>query len=195
MTHRQWVILQYALLSLECEVSNARREGLPQARTSWDETEDGPPPTPQEIAAVAQLVGALPHDQKPPPDVTVPPELTVTLRECFVRWDDLRQSTVRPSLWPAGAALKALVVETLAVRPEHARKGHCRRFLMELTTLPGRDLVVVEGVVNPILRDALVRWGWHHDPHVQDYYRPLTDAAWAALEKDRRVIPPRIATG
>lgn len=187
MTHRQWVILQAGLLELELSVTADASGGWQKREFQWNAAEDGPPPTPEEIAAVAQLVGDLPHDQKPPPDVTVPPELTAHLRECFVRRDDLRRSTTNPGLWPADVTLKALVVEVIAVRPEHARKGHCRRFLMELTTLPGRDLVVVEGVANPILRDALVRWGWHHDPHVQDYYRPLTEAGRKALEAGRVV--------
>lgn len=61
LTKREWVCLQYALLSLEASIENAGRDGLPPTRVSWDEEEDGPPPTHEEIAALAVKVGQMPY--------------------------------------------------------------------------------------------------------------------------------------
>lgn len=36
------------------------------------------------------------------------------------------------------------------------------------------DLVIVEGVGNPILAEALLRWGWDCDPVVMDFYKRKT---------------------
>ena len=49
------------------------------------------------------------------------------------------------------------------------------------------DLVIVEGVQNEHLYEALKRWGWKYDPGVSDFYWPRTVEASRALD----ARPPR----
>ena len=65
----------------------------------------------------------------------------------------------------------SIVVETIRVDLEHRRQGLCKAFLQALCADPRFDMVVVEGVQNPVLADALRRWGWEWDPGVMDFYK------------------------
>ncbi len=58
LTHRQWVILQQALLGMRTE-----RVDL-DCILDWDD-ECGEEPTIGEIDALAQVVGDMPHENKP----------------------------------------------------------------------------------------------------------------------------------
>lgn len=96
--------------------------------------------------------------------------LTATLRECFVLASNRRQSAEIPG-WATEPTIHAIVVESVAVEESHRRQGHLRRFL-DLLCSDGRfEMVVVEAVQNPILAEALLRWGWDCDPGVMDFYR------------------------
>lgn len=55
LTYRQWVILQAALSRVRAE----------ESYIPWDEDEDGPSPTGEELDAVAEVVGRMPHADKP----------------------------------------------------------------------------------------------------------------------------------
>lgn len=55
LTFREWAILQQALAQYK-----DRRED-DSSRIWWNEGEDGPPPSPQEIDSAAQKVGNMPH--------------------------------------------------------------------------------------------------------------------------------------
>jgi hypothetical protein len=91
------------------------------------------------------------------------------LRECWVNPDNLRLSC------PIGGVedftVHALVLESVEVVEEDRRQGHCRRLIERLCAEPGYDLVIVEAVQNPVLAEALLRWGWECDPGVMDFYR------------------------
>ena len=115
-------------------------------------------------------------------------DLSLRMRECRVRADDLRLSTQTPH-WSNFPLLTAIVVESIAVPEQSRREGHCKQFIAILCDHPKYDLVVVEGVQNPILRDALIRWGWWHDPVVMDFYWPRTEAAKLAVARPPVVAP------
>lgn len=99
--------------------------------------------------------------------------LHARLRECWVLASNRRLSATSP-LWTAEPTIHALAVETIRVDREHRRQGLCSAFLDELCRDPKFDMVIVEGVGNPILANALIGWGWDYDPVVMDFYRPRT---------------------
>lgn len=72
LTYREWAILQYGLLALECSLRNEAAPGGPPSRVSWDEGEDGPPPAHREVAALAAKVGDMPHGRAEPRAVAPP---------------------------------------------------------------------------------------------------------------------------
>ncbi len=99
-----------------------------------------------------------------------------SLRECWVRRDCLRASATRPD-WTPLPTWHALAVEAVSVPPEYRHQGECRAFLKYLTGLAQYDLIVVEGVGNPLLAAALRRWGWQEDAGVHDFYWRVKHAA------------------
>lgn len=96
--------------------------------------------------------------------------LTATLRECWARIDNLRQSAEIPG-WSVSSLIHAIVIESVAVEDQHRRMGHLKRFVESLCLDERFEMVIVEAVQNPILADALLRWGWDCDPQIMDFYR------------------------
>lgn len=100
--------------------------------------------------------------------------ITFHLRPCWVLASNLRISQEHAPF--AEPCLRALVVESVIVAESMRRQGVFTRFLREVTSLPEFDLFVVEAVQNPVLAEALTRWGWDHDPVVMDFYhRPKAE--------------------
>lgn len=95
--------------------------------------------------------------------------LSATLRECWVRADNLRQSCQRPN-WTTAPTLHALVLAAIYVPEPLRRLGLCRLFIDALVADSRFEMVIVEGVGNSNLAAALLRWGWNYDPGVSDFY-------------------------
>lgn len=91
----------------------------------------------------------------------------------------MRLSATAPA-WTDRPLLHAVVLETVFVHPSRWRQGICKRFIESLVADPRYELVVVEAVQNAHLYDALLRWDWHCDRGVGDFYWPKSDAARAA---------------
>jgi hypothetical protein len=96
--------------------------------------------------------------------------VTANLCECWVLASNLRHSADSPGAWVDEKTIHAIVVETIDVERAFRRQGECRAFLNQLCADDGFDMVIVEGVQNPILAEALIRWGWECDPGVMDFY-------------------------
>jgi len=96
--------------------------------------------------------------------------LCAVLRECWVDAGSLRLSATRPD-WTDRPTIHAVVIESVTVEEPHRRQGHFRRFLAEVCAGNDFELVVVEGVQNPALAEALSRWGWEVDVGVMDFYK------------------------
>jgi hypothetical protein len=112
--------------------------------------------------------------------VTFPPEptevftdgLTAWLSERWLDRADKRRSYYAP---PSDVeTVHVLVVEAIKVEPAKRREGRCRRYLEALLGRTEFELIVVEGVGNTLLAEALLRWGWDHDPRVMDFYHETT---------------------
>lgn len=56
LTKREWVILQQALLDMRISLDGT-------AEVDWDEDEDGPYPTADEIDLLAEKVGNMDHGE------------------------------------------------------------------------------------------------------------------------------------
>lgn len=91
------------------------------------------------------------------------------LRECWMLAENRRVSCAAPN-WTDQPTIHALVVEVIKVDEELRGRGLCRQFLESLCEDDRFDLIVVECVGNPILADALRRWGWEEDEGVSDFY-------------------------
>jgi hypothetical protein len=100
-------------------------------------------------------------------------ELTAVLRECWVDKNNYLISCENESVLHA-KTIHAIVLESVKVEPRHRRRGFCRRLIEALCLDSRYDLVIIEGVQNRHLADALLRWGWDHDPRVMDFYRRKT---------------------
>lgn len=65
LTKRQWKILQVGLLALDSDLGKdagfLEHDDRDKGVGFWD-TDDGPAPSPDEIAALAEVVGRMPHD-------------------------------------------------------------------------------------------------------------------------------------
>jgi hypothetical protein len=96
--------------------------------------------------------------------------VTASLRECWVLASNLRHSADYPGAWVDEETIHAIVVETIYVVRTFRRQGECRAFLNQLCVDDRFDMVIVEGVLNKILAEALLRWGWECDPGVMDFY-------------------------
>lgn len=97
-------------------------------------------------------------------------KFTASLRDVWVLKDNLRISCELRGKLP-GPSWHALVLESIAVDPEHQRQGECKRFIAALCADPRYDIVIVEGVQNRFLADYLAREGWSFDLKVMDFYR------------------------
>ncbi len=95
--------------------------------------------------------------------------LTARIRECWIAADNLRVSGDYPE-WTDRPTIYSIVVEYVEVEKPHRGHGECRAFLEQFKEDKRFDMVVVEGVQNPILADALLRWGWEVDRGVMDFY-------------------------
>jgi len=95
--------------------------------------------------------------------------LSATLYEAWVLASNRRNSGCYPE-WTNEPTIHSLIVESVKVAEEHRKEGRCKRFLSELCGRTDFDLVVVEGVQNAILAEALLRWGWDCDPGVSDFF-------------------------
>lgn len=108
-------------------------------------------------------------------------QLTVRLRECWIKASNLHESAAKPG-WTPEPTLHALAVEYVFVPQVLRRKGLCRSFLSMLADRQDEfELVVVEGVSNPDLFAALQRWGWPHDPKTKDFYYAKSEEADRAV--------------
>jgi hypothetical protein len=97
--------------------------------------------------------------------------LVATIRECWVLASNRRLSSESPRWRKRERRIHAIAVETVEVEESRRRQGHLRRFLDRLCADDRFDMVVVEQVQNPILAEALQRWGWDFDLKVMDFYR------------------------
>lgn len=95
--------------------------------------------------------------------------LTAILRECWVLRDNPRISAEFPH-WTDKPTWRAIAVYAVEVEEAFRRGGECRAFLNQLVADGRYELVIVECVQNPILAEALLRWGWDCDPEVMDFY-------------------------
>lgn len=95
--------------------------------------------------------------------------LTALVRECWVLKSNRRVSAEIPN-WTNQPLVHSIVVESVNVEEAHRRQGHLKRFLDEVCADPRFDMVIVEGVQNPILAEALLRWGWDCNVEVMDFY-------------------------
>lgn len=106
--------------------------------------------------------------------------------------DNLRLSAERPGPeWANRQLLHAVALETIVVRPTFWRCGVCKRFIQRLVADDRYELVVVEGVLNAHLYEALLRWDWHLDPGISDFYWPKSEAARAAVARLDRSVEER----
>lgn len=96
--------------------------------------------------------------------------LTVFVRECWVDATCLRLAGNDPT-WTKRPTIHTLAIETIEVEEDQRRQGHCRRFIEQALADPRFDMVIVEGVGNRDLADALLRWGWEFDKGVMDFYK------------------------
>jgi len=106
--------------------------------------------------------------------------LHVMYRMCYVLDSNRRKSYPTAASAP-GPTTYSLVIESVTVDPEtEQNKGHFKSFINELIrnhldpNLHKSELgmIVVEGVGNEILADALRRWGWEEDSGISDFYWP-----------------------
>lgn len=95
------------------------------------------------------------------------------LRECWVLESNLRMSCTDRN-WTDKPTIYSIVIASIKVDEPFRRQGLCKRFIQELAADLRFDLVIVEGVGNPILAEALLRWGWDCDPVVMDFYKRKT---------------------
>lgn len=93
--------------------------------------------------------------------------IQVRIRLCWVRKDNLRLSSDRP--WPE-PCWETCIVEWVEVHESMRRQGVFKGFLGQLVGSNPAELFIVEAVQNPILAEALMRWGWDFDPVVMDFY-------------------------
>ncbi len=93
--------------------------------------------------------------------------LFATMRECWVQADNLRISYQTPT----AGTIHSVVVESVQVDAAHRKQGNFSTFINRLLADPRYEMVVVEGVGNPFLAQALCRWGWDFDAGVMDFYR------------------------
>lgn len=98
--------------------------------------------------------------------------LTAVLRECWIDPFNLRISCEREGTIING--IHSVIIESVKVEEAHRNQGHFKRFLAVVCADPRFDMVVVEGVQNPILAEALARWGWECNVGVSDFYRRRT---------------------
>ncbi len=99
--------------------------------------------------------------------------LTALLRECWVDAANYRLSGTSPD-WTDGVdrpTIHTIVIETVSVDESHRRQGHFKRFLSEVWEDKRFEMVIVEGVQNPVLADYLMRNGWNCDPGVMDFHK------------------------
>ncbi len=101
--------------------------------------------------------------------------LTARIREAWLDRDNRRLSAGHPD-WTERPTVHAIVVESVSVEEAHRREGHCKRFLADICANECFEMAVVEGVQNPVLADALLRWGWEVDSGVMDFYWPIKGA-------------------
>lgn len=96
--------------------------------------------------------------------------LTASMRECWVLTTNRRLSAETPG-WTSEPTLHALVIESVRVEEAQRCQGQEARPVALACADERFDLVIVEGVQNPILAESLLRHGWECDPVVSDYYR------------------------
>jgi hypothetical protein len=111
--------------------------------------------------------------------------LDAFIRECWVRKDNLRVSCIHQGGFNGDPTWHAIVLESITVGENHRREGHCRRFIETLATDARFDLAIIEGVRNPHLADALIRWGWDCDVGVMDFFRRTEDLDQLVLKPNR----------
>lgn len=95
--------------------------------------------------------------------------LSATLRECWVLADNLRISFPTP-MASDKPTIHSIVVEAVEVDAAYRNRGNFSAFIKRLRADQRYDMVIVEGVGNPLLVQALQRWGWPFDEGVMDFY-------------------------
>jgi hypothetical protein len=95
--------------------------------------------------------------------------LSASLRECWVQADNFRISFSSPT-WSDKPTIHSIAVESVQVDVAHRNQGIFSAFIKRLCADQRYDMVIVEGVGNPLLAQALQRWGWAFDDGVMDFY-------------------------
>ena len=95
--------------------------------------------------------------------------ITARIRECWV-WAENRRVSFSASGLTLKPTIHSLVIEYIGVDESERRQGIARRFIEQACNDARFEMVIVEGVQNPILAEALIRWGWDYDPGVMDFY-------------------------
>lgn len=98
--------------------------------------------------------------------------MRVRLRVAYVSDDDRRMS----SDLPRPGWTETLILEYVFVPKELRRQGRAKRLiaqLMETSKSAGITQMIVEGVINNHLSDALTRWGWECDERVMDFFKEI----------------------
>ena len=91
------------------------------------------------------------------------------IRECwYLASNRRRYGTWRG--WTTEPTIHAVCVQSIEVEEPYRRQGLCKAFLQALCEDERFEMVVVEAVSNPILAEALIRWGWTCDLGVSDCY-------------------------
>lgn len=96
--------------------------------------------------------------------------LTAVVREAWIDAENKRSSGDWAT-WTDRPTIHSIVIESVKVAEDHRREGHFKRFLAVICADERFAMVVVEGVQNPILAEALLRWGWDCDTGVMDFYK------------------------
>lgn len=96
--------------------------------------------------------------------------LTAIVRECWLLASNRRVSCEQEDYFKE-PTIHAIVVESVNVEIPHQRQGYWTRFINQLCADERFDMVVVEGVGNPILAEYLKIRGWECDARVMDFYK------------------------
>ncbi len=96
--------------------------------------------------------------------------LRATVCECWMLASNRKVCGFEPD-WTEEPTIHALLIETINVEEEFRNQGECRAFLNSILADNSFEMIVISGVSNRILADALCRWGWESDDMVMDFYK------------------------
>lgn len=99
--------------------------------------------------------------------------LKALLRECWILASNKCYSSCNPD-WINEPTIHSIVVESVRVEEPFRKQGLFKRLITELCEDTKYEMAVVEQVQNPILIEALIRWGWECDKQLSDFYRIIS---------------------